>query len=57
MSNEQRKQGWTGFQIKSWTDILTHPLFSEIDMSILDYEWITKEEDPDLFSQARSKLY
>jgi hypothetical protein len=57
MQNEQRKAGWTGFQTKSWQQILIHSLFSEVDKSLLDYEWVTKSDDSDKFDSVRAKVY
>jgi hypothetical protein len=57
MSYEIKKEGWSGFQTKSWNEILTHPLFSEVDSSLMDYEWIVQSEDSERHEQVRGKVY
>lgn len=47
MNSDVRKSYFKGMQTKKWSEILSHPLFADIDSDLLAYEWISENDDTD----------
>ena len=47
MNSDVRKSYFKKMQGKKWSEILEHPLFSELDTELLSYEWVSDNDDSD----------
>jgi hypothetical protein len=45
LNSDIKKSYFKGWQAKTWTQILGHQLFAEIDSELLCHDWISKNED------------
>ena len=57
MTSVISKSFFEGNQKKKWSEILVHPLFSEIDEDLHLYEWISQDEDSETQDKAKQNVY
>ncbi len=57
LNTDVRKSYFKGHQASKWSQILTHPLFADIDQDFLCYEWVSEKEDSDHQQTVRQKVY
>jgi hypothetical protein len=51
------KSFFEGNQKKKWSEILVHPLFSEIDEDLHLYDWIARDDDAEAQQKAVQNVY
>ena len=57
MNSDIRKSYFKGNQAKTWSKLLLHPLFMEVDNDLLSYEWISLDDDTENRIKIRQAVY